>query len=176
MDKLIERALVYGFSHASVLDATTLTVKSEVRDMCSVDKCHNYAKSWMCPPACGGLEENALRLKKYRAGIIVQTTGDLDDDFDYEAMMETADRQFQLFSTFRTELYPEYPNMLALGSGTCKLCEVCSYPDLPCRNPEKAISSMEAYGLFVSEVCQLNNIGYYYGPRTITYTGCFLLF
>jgi predicted metal-binding protein len=110
----------------------------------------------------------------YKSGIIVQTTGELEDDFDYEAMKEADDRQRRSFASFRDELAREYPNLLALGNGSCNVCPACAYPD-PCRNPLRAISSMEAFGLVVSDVCTKNGVGYYYGPRTITYTGCYLL-
>jgi predicted metal-binding protein len=129
----------------------------------------------MCPPGCGELDKNASRIVEYRSGILVQTTGDLEDDFDYESMLEAGDLQQKLFSDFRDELKIEYPNLLALGNGTCKICETCAYPDSPCRNPDRAISSMEAFGLIVNDVCTQNDLGYYYGPQTITYTGCFLL-
>jgi predicted metal-binding protein len=175
MDVLVERALGFGFSHAALLDASTLAVRSEVRDMCRADKCRHYDKSWMCPPACGELDDNALIIGNYRAGVIVQTTGELEDDFDYESMVEAAERQSKLFAAFRDELKPEYPGLLALGNGTCKICETCAYPGAPCRHPNLAVSSMEAFGLIVSDVCTQNGLGYYYGPKTITYTGCLLL-
>ncbi|MDE8682148.1 DUF2284 domain-containing protein [Blautia schinkii] len=49
----------------------------------------------------------------------------------------------------------EFPDMLMLGAGGCRICGHCAYPK-PCRFPEKAISSMEAYGLFVTQVCRDN--------------------
>lgn len=36
------------------------------------------------------------------------------------------------------------------------------------------MSSMEAYGLFVSRVCKDNDVPYYHGPGTIAYTACVL--
>ena len=36
------------------------------------------------------------------------------------------------------------------------------------------MSSMEAFGLLVSEVCTKNGLSYYYGPKTITFTACIL--
>lgn len=33
---------------------------------------------------------------------------------------------------------------------------------------------MEAYGLFVSDVCVLSNLDYNYDPCTLTYTACVL--
>ena len=53
MDYLVRRAVKYGFSHAALLDASTLKARSEVRDMCRADKCSRYGKNWRCPPACG---------------------------------------------------------------------------------------------------------------------------
>ena len=34
---------------------------------------------------------------------------------------------------------------------------------------------MEAYGLLVSQVCKDNDLGYYYGKDTVTYTGLMLV-
>jgi predicted metal-binding protein len=175
MDDLVGRALAHGFSHASTLDAGTLQPRTEVRDMCRADKCRHYDRSWMCPPACGALEENEKRIREYSSGLIVQTTGEMDDDFDYETMMETSRRQRCFFAEFNRALKLEYPRVLALGNGCCKLCEECAYPGGPCRYPDDAIQSMEAFGLVVSDVCRENGLGYYYGPKTITFTGCYLL-
>jgi predicted metal-binding protein len=163
-----------GFSHAGMLDVSTLELRSEVRDMCREDKCNCFGKCWTCPPACGNLEDNARIVSRYKSGLIVQTTGEMEDDFDYESMLDADKRQRRAFASFRRELAIEYPNLLALGNGSCQACAVCAYPE-PCRNPGSAISSMEAFGLIVSDVCAKNGLGYYYGPRTITYTGCYLL-
>ena len=43
-----------------------------------------------------------------------------------------------------------------------------------CRYPAKRLSSMEAFGLFVSNVCSRSGLGYNYGARTMTYTSCLL--
>ena len=68
-----------------------------------------------------------------------------------------------------------YPKALAIGAGSCTQCKQCTYPDKPCRFPEKKIISMEACGMLVLEVCKDNHLGYYYGPNSIAYTSCFLL-
>jgi predicted metal-binding protein len=175
MNDLLKRALAHGFSHASTLCAEVLRPRAEVRDMCRADKCRHYDRSWMCPPACGSLVENERRIREYASGLIVQTTGELDDDFDYESMAETERRQERLFAAFNRALKLEYPRVLALGSGCCELCAECAYPGVPCRHPDDATQSMEAFGLVVSDVCRENGLGYYYGPKTITFTGCYLL-
>jgi predicted metal-binding protein len=54
-------------------------------------------------------------------------------------------------------------------------CKTCTYPDAPCRFPEKMSASMEALGMVVSDVCKDNNLPYYYGAGTLTFVGCVLL-
>jgi predicted metal-binding protein len=175
LEEWIVKAQEIGFSHAALLDCATLEPKTAVRDMCAANTCHLYNASWMCPPGCGSLEANIAAIAPYKMGILVQTTGNLEDDFDYETMMETGELQKSNFVRFRDILKESFPGMLALSSGGCSLCEKCTYPDNPCRFPQKALSSMEAYGLLVSDVCLKNGLAYYYGPKTLTYTGCYLL-
>lgn len=61
-----------------------------------------------------------------------------------------------------------------LEAGCCTICAKCTYPDKPCRYPSKRLSSMEAFGLFVSDICARSGLGYNYGTRTMTYTSCLL--
>ena len=61
-----------------------------------------------------------------------------------------------------------------MGAGTCTRCAACTYPDAPCRHPETLAPSMEACGLFVSDVCRSNALPYYYGDRKIAFICCVL--
>lgn len=143
--------------------------------MCASSACHMYGKCWSCPPGCGSLEECEKNIRKYKTGIIVQTVGELEDELDGETMMETEALHKKNFYAFEQKLRELYPDMLALGAGACRRCKVCTYPDSPCRFPKKMFSSMEAYGMLVTQVCQANDLKYYYGPCTIAYTSCYLL-
>lgn len=171
--ELIKKAEEIGFSHAAPLDSTTIKLRSEVRDMCAA--CHIYNTNWACPPGCGTLDECRERVGRYKSGLLVQVTAELEDAMDGETMMEAQEDHKEFFKEFRVYLQELYPNMLALGAGCCTVCKKCSYPDEPCRFPEKAISSMESYGMIITDVCQENDLPYYYGDCTITYTGCYLL-
>lgn len=174
-EKAVKQALTAGFSQAAVLDAATLTPLDAVRDMCAADKCGLYGHCWTCPPGCGSIAENASAMQQYQGGIIVQTTRTLEDEFDYEGMEACSAEHKEHFMALAAILRKAYPGLLALGAGGCRICEVCTYPDAPCRYPDQALSSMEAYGLLVSDVCSQNGLGYYYGPGTMTYTSCYLL-
>lgn len=172
LSKLAEEA---GFTAWAPLDISTIELKPEVRDMCAANACGQYGKRWSCPPGCGTLEECVQRLKGYTQGILVQTCGDIEDGFDFEAMMEIESDHKAHFSEMYERIRQSSGNVMALGAGCCTACAQCTYPGAPCRFPEKQVSSMEAYGMLVLEVCKRNGLTYYYGSDKIAYTSCFLL-
>lgn len=164
-----------GFSAWAELDLGTIELKPEVREMCAANSCGMYGKRWSCPPGCGTLEECAARLKQYRSGILVQTYGEIEDGFDFEAMMEIEETHKSNFASMYAALRSRTDQVLAIGAGCCTACATCTYPDAPCRFPDKQVSSMEAYGMLVLEVCKANGLQYYYGANKLAYTSCFLL-
>ena len=144
----------FGFEEAGALNVEALEFLPEVRQMCAADRCRSFNRNWSCPPGCGTLEEIAERVKPYTRGILVQSIGQLEDEFDVRS---------------------KEPDCIPMAAGTCQVCEKCTYPDAPCRFPEKSIPSMEAYGLFVSKVCIQSGMKYNYGKNTIAYSSCILL-
>ncbi len=169
----LQYAAEVGFTCAIPLDPSLLQAQDHVRSMCEADKCRAYGKNWTCPPHCGTLAACEAGMHQFRYGILLQTVGQLSKDIDSRGYREAEQRHLDAFSRFCGAIRREYPDALCLGTGGCRICKVCAYP-APCRFPEKAVSSMEAYGLFVTQVCQDCGASYYHGPRTITYTACVL--
>lgn len=183
VERVRETALACGFTSAGPLNPDTLVIRAEVRDACAADKCQSYGKNWSCPPACGTLEECEKKIRRYQAGFILQTTGTVEDSFDFEAMTAIAGEHNGHLKEFQKKLWELFPASstagtavpwLLLGSGACRICETCSCPETPCRFPGSMIVSMEAMGLWVSDVCSVNGLPYNYGPGTLTYVGCVL--
>lgn len=175
LDRIMEIIEAAGFSHTGKISMDTVELRDEVRDMCRNGNCGKYDRNWSCPPGCGTLKECEARVRQYTHGILVQTVGNLEDSMDVETMMETEAEHKKHFFALEEQLRAKYPTMLPIGAGCCTRCKECTYPDNPCRFPDKTFASMEAYGMLVTQVCQDNNLTYYYGPCTITYTSCFLL-
>lgn len=173
MTDWIEKAKEKGFDTAATLDPKTLTAWEDVRSMCVADKCGAYNKNWTCPPVCGSLEECQRKMRGFERGILLQSIGHMRKSIDSQCYRETERRHMQNFYDFAEEIRKAYPNALCLGAGGCRICKKCAYPE-PCRFPEKAMSSMEGYGLFVTQVCRDVGVPYYYGERTITYSACIL--
>jgi predicted metal-binding protein len=64
---------------------------------------------------------------------------------------------------------------LALSAGACSICETCTYPDgEPCRLPEKAMASLESYGIDVAQLIASSGLSYNNGPNTVSYVGVIL--
>lgn len=173
-DKLIDILKDCEFDTVAVLDVSTLKALPEVRQMCEVNTCGAYNKRWSCPPGCGSIEDCEQKMKKFSYGILVQTVGDIEDSLDWEGIMEVKSLHDKRFINGTKKLRERLSDMLALGDGSCSLCKDCTYPDKPCRFPDIQSASMEAFGLFVSDICRKNNIAYNYGPGKMCYTGCYL--
>ena len=169
----IEMARDIGFTNAVPLNIASLVPRADVRAMCAEDKCRAYGKNWTCPPHCGTLEECAQRLRGYSRGILLQTVGQLEKTIDTRGYRAAEQRHNEMFHAFARQLRKEHPNALCLGTGGCRICGKCAWPE-PCRFPESAFASMEAYGLFVTQVCRDHALPYHHGEKTVTYTACVL--
>jgi len=169
----IERAKALGFTEVAPLDIAALVPRKDVRTMCAADRCGAYGKNWTCPPHCGTLEECAARIQGYKYGILLQTVGQLSKAIDTKGYARTEQQHLRQFHEFARLIRGEYPDALCLGSGGCRICKTCAYPE-PCRFPDEACPSMEGYGLFVTQVCRDNHCAYHHGENTVTYTACVL--
>jgi predicted metal-binding protein len=164
-----------GFECVGSVSAPELKVREEVRDMCAADKCERFGRSWSCPPVCGDLNHFQERIDARTNCIVFQTIGQLEDEFDIETIIETSDRHRDRVLDFADRIAQIHPDSLLLVAGSCTICPTCTYPDEPCRFPDKAFVSMEAAGLVVSDVCTSAGIPYNHGKNTIAYVSCICL-
>lgn len=173
MTDLTEKAKELGFDTVVSFSPAILEARTDVREMCNADKCMIYGKNWGCPPHCGTIEECQKKMRSYSHGILLQTIGHMTKAIDSKCYRETEQRHLKNFYSLADVVRAEYPHALCLGAGGCRVCKTCAYPE-PCRFPEKTLSSMEGYGLFVTQVCRDAGVPYYHGEKTITYTACVL--
>lgn len=175
IEQAIAIAKECGFETAAPLSVDTLHANPEVRGMCAKNKCHRYDNSWSCPPACGTVEECEARMHGFEHGILVQSVGELEDEWDIEGMQEVEKNHKERFDKAVMLWHEAHGGkLLPLTAGSCTRCKECTYPDAPCRFPDLQMQSMEAYCLLVSEICTLNGVPYNYGKNRLAYTGCML--
>ena len=172
---LLTLAKEIGFSHAAAVDPSSLKTQQEVRALCAADRCGYYGKNWSCPPFAGEISALQRQLDRCVGGIVVETTGELEDEFDLEGMGRIMQQHSRSFAALARQARLLYPKVLPLSAGPCTVCRRCTCPDRPCRFPKKRLCSMEAYGLLVSEICHASSLPYTSGNNTMTFISCVLI-
>jgi predicted metal-binding protein len=164
-----------GFEYSGVTAASNLKPTEQVRDMCKANTCGKYNKSWVCPPACGSVDDFAKQIASKETCYVFETVATMEDDFDLDTMLDAGEKHKERLNKLAKIMSTEYPDALVLGAGACEICEECAYPDDPCRFPNVATTAMEAAGLLVSSVCQAAGVEYNHGPHTISYVSCVII-
>jgi predicted metal-binding protein len=164
-----------GVNQADFFDLGVLTFTDEVRGMCEQNSCGRYGRAWNCPPVCGSIEELEAACKHFENGILVNTIKQISDSFDWEGMLDGGRVLCDLlleFDGFAKEI--GLADYRVFGSGGCYGCEKCSYPDLPCRFPDKLFTPIEACGINVMQAAKDSGFKYINGQNTVTYFGMIL--
>ena len=170
-EQIKSQVLSWGAYKVGFVPVDKIEFERSFRDMCRSNACGMYNRSWMCPPCVGEIDDLIAKTEKYRWAFVFQTVNQLEDSYDIEGMLEAGKQINKLIDWIRREL-DFGPDALTLGAGGCRLCPVCAKVEgKPCRFPEKAISSLEAYGVNVSKLAELAGMKYINGQNTVTYFG-----
>jgi predicted metal-binding protein len=175
-DVLLTAPLKLGATNASVIETKSLVLDRAFRDMCARNACGMYGKCHMCPPDVGDVEVLMAEVGKYDYALVYQTVTALEDSFDFEGMIAAKKRTYPLAQGLR-QIFSDagIVRVLHLGAGGCGVCKVCAKKtDEPCRFPEKAMPSLEAYGVNVSALAKAADMKYVNGQNTVTYFGAVL--
>ncbi len=171
--EMIQIPLSHGAHKANIIERDKIVLDRVFRDMCAANSCGVYGKCWMCPPDVGDIDELMASLARYDWVLVYQTVTNLEDSFDFEGMTEAKNKIRRLSQQIRREIDPlALPDVLHLSAGGCGLCPVCAKKtDEPCRFPDLAMSSLEAYGIHVSKMAEASGMNYINGANTVTYFG-----
>lgn len=174
MERLIQAALNCGATKAAIIPVEKIVMSADFYKICEGNSCGNFGQCWMCPPYLGDIEELMAKVKTYSHGLLYQTISEIEDSFDIEGMFEAGKRHSELSQ--KMEQSGEMPEKrLHLSCGGCRLCERCARrDDQPCRYPDKALGSMEGYGIDVYRTTKETELKYINGPDTVTYFGIVL--
>ena len=170
---LCEIARQAGFVNAGIIAVEKIPFDPGFRKACEANQCGNYGKCWTCPPDVGEIDDLIRQAKQYRWAVVYQTIGQLEDSYDFDGMMagkaehnKVCEKVVEKFKTF----YPDH--ILILAGDDCNLCSKCTYPDAPCRFPDKAHPSIESHGVEVNRLAATLDINYINGENTVTYFRC----
>lgn len=174
VEGLIQIALHAGADRAEMLRVDQLQFDPVFRDICASNACGNYGRCHMCPPDVGEIGQLIAEAKTFRHVLLYQQISQLEDSFDYEGMVAAAQR-LNITAQRLADRLGRAPGLLHLSSGGCRVCERCAkQQDAPCTQPERAMASLEAYGIHVYEAAKAADLRYTNGANTVTYFGAVL--
>ena len=175
-EKLAEQARECGAYKAKVIDTNMISFDEGLRKACEANYCGNYGRNYACPPHVGEPKELIAKARSYAWGLVFQTVTQIEDSYDIEGMMEASKNHTKTADRIEKIVSRHYDHYLQLTAGECNRCKVCAQvTGEPCRMPEKAISSLEAYCMNCSQVAAISDMLYVNGQNTVTYFGMFLL-
>jgi predicted metal-binding protein len=172
---LVKTCVEAGAYKARVIKTDKIPFDENLRNYCEANYCGSYGKNYACPPSVGDSNELIAKAKNYKKALIFQTVFQIGDSFDFEGMKEAASKHSKIADIINKDIKKQYDNYLQLTAGECSTCPVCALVENePCRFPDKAISSLEAYCMNVSTLAKLCDMEYINGKNTVTYFGAFL--
>ena len=161
-----------GIHEFGFVPTKKLVVSQMVRDLCRQNSCGAYGKTWACPPGVGTLEECEAKMRAYDTVFVFTTRHELEDSLDWEGMV-AGKKAHETITPGVVEFFrARLANMMVLSSEGCSRCEKCTYPDAPCRFPDKLHPSIESYGVEVNVLARSAHVRYHNGPNTVTYFSC----
>jgi len=175
--ELIRIARESKASDAAILDTSVIQFHEDFRKACEKNFCGKFDTNWMGPPAVGPISELARRARSYGKGLLFQSVHQIRSNFDMKGMLAAAKVHEKIFRDLLAKIREVYPaeDILPLNAGCCSVCEKCAYPDKePCRFPDQAVSSVEAYGINVIALEKSAGLPYYSGKNSVTYVGLIL--
>ena len=176
-NEMINQALELKATRAGIVATDAVKFSQELRQMCAQNYCGNYGKNWMCPPGVGPFKELQQKVMEFKQGLVIQTVHELEDSFDIEGMEQAQSKHNNIFKGILSMIKNEYNphRILPLNVGACDICSKCAYAeDKECYFPEKAIASVESYGINVMALVSQCDFPYNNGSNTVSYVGYIL--
>jgi len=176
INELKNMTLKYGASNSGIIEVKDIVFDPALRKACEDNHCGKLGKNWTCPPHVGEINHLIDQTKAYCKAIVYQLIGHISDSFDWEGMQAIAKDHEDLTRKIFSYCKENCDGFMILGAGGCKYCEKCSLLEAqPCIFPDHAIASLEAHGIFVTNLAECSGMQYINGKNTVTYFGAIFL-
>ena len=144
------------------IDPREIEFSERVRYVCE-HECPMYGTSWACPPAVGTVESCRNRVLSYPGALVFTSLAEVSDIADMAATLATRGAHEALTRQVRDILLQFSPDVLTLSTESCAICPKCTYPDAPCRHPDRMFPCVESYGIVATALAERNGIEFYNG-------------
>lgn len=149
-------------------DTTELTFSPRVRYICETE-CPMYNKTWACPPAVGSVEDCQARVLGYPQGLLIVSAAEVPDVADMEATLATRAGHEALTRQVRDWMAEQGLEVYALSTEACAHCERCTWPEAPCRHPDRMFPCVESQGILVTALAERYGIDFIPGGGVVAW-------
>ena len=150
------------------LSTDELTFTERVRYICETE-CPMYNKSWACPPAVGTVESCMARVREYPNFLLISTITEISDIANMEEGLATRASHEAVTRQVRDILQSEGAETYVLSTEACADCEQCSWPDAPCRKPDRMFPCVESHGVLVTDLAEKIGLDFIISSTLITW-------
>ena len=156
--QLLEMPL-YQYAFAT---SEELMFTERVRHICQAE-CPMYNKTWACPPAVGPVDQCREKCLAYPEFLMVSTVTEVRDIENLEETLATRPEHEELTRAITDLIRDQGCETMTLSTEACAICAECTYPDGPCRNPDKMFPCVESHGILVTELCEKYGMEFFNG-------------
>ena len=144
------------------IPTSALHFSERVRHICE-SECPMYGTTWACPPGVGSVAECTARCLAYPEALLLTTVAEVRDIADMEETLATRGAHEEVTRQAEALLRDEGLETYVLSTEACTICEICAYPDAPCRFPDKMYPCIESHAIVVTDVAEQYGIGFLTG-------------
>ena len=145
-----------------------LTFTDRVRYVCRTE-CPMYGKTWACPPAVGEVEECRKKCMRFEQALLISTITEVSDIANIEETLSTRAPHEEITRQVHALVKEQAQETMVLSTEACAHCEKCTYPDAPCRFPDKMYPCVESHGILVTDLAEKYGIAFLAEGNLVTW-------
>lgn len=167
-EKLIEGLAELPLVQYEFFKTAELPFSERVRQVCR-QECGQYGKSWACPPAVGTVEACRERCLAYPDALLLVTMAETADIADLTATLDTREEHEAVTRAANRLVRLQGAETYVLSTESCAICGRCSYPDGPCRHPDRMFPAVESHGILITALAERFGIDFQAGRNIVTW-------
>ena len=145
-----------------------LTFSERVRYICRTE-CPMYSRSWACPPAVGEVAACREKCLGYKNALMIATITEVPDISDIGATLATRGAHEEVTRQAAKLVRAQAGEVFILSTESCAICKECTYPNAPCRHPDRMHPCVESYGIVLTELAEKHGLEFQYGDNVVTW-------
>jgi len=165
---LEERLAEFPLYAYDFITTDELVFADRVRWICE-HECPMYNTTWACPPAVGTVEACRARVLAFSEGLMIATITEVSDIANIEETLSTRADHERITREILEIVRQRSTQTLTLSTEACAHCAHCSYPDAPCRHPDRMFPCVESHGILVTDLAEKHGIDFLAGNNLVTW-------